>query len=250
MDPIEIRTLIEQNLGDSKAEVHTDGQGHYEATVICRAFRRQTQPAAAPDGVCDAGHARRPRDPRARPADFHARRVAGARPMTPGALRMPAGQARHRRWPAARGEWRISGAKNAALPILAATLLADGPVTVDERSALNDITTTVKLLKSHGRDDHAGEHDRCRRRCATINEFVAPYELVKTMRASILVLGPLLGRFGQADVSLPGGCAIGARPVNLHVAGCGDGRGHLDRQRLHPRASASGCTARDSCSTP
>ncbi len=117
------------------------------------------------------------------------------------------------------GEVRISGAKNSALPILAATLLADGPVTLHNVPKLNDIATTLKLLKRMGvaaehRDDGSVAVD-----AAGISEFLAPYDLVKTMRASILVLGPLLGRFGHADVSLPGGCAIGARPVNLHVSG-------------------------------
>jgi UDP-N-acetylglucosamine 1-carboxyvinyltransferase len=117
------------------------------------------------------------------------------------------------------GEVRISGAKNAALPILAATLLADGPVALRNVPKLNDIATTLKLLKRMGvaaehHDDGSVAVD-----AAGIKEFLAPYELVKTMRASILVLGPLLGRFGHADVSLPGGCAIGARPVNLHVLG-------------------------------
>jgi UDP-N-acetylglucosamine 1-carboxyvinyltransferase len=117
------------------------------------------------------------------------------------------------------GEVRISGAKNAALPILAATLLADGPVALRNVPKLNDIATTLKLLKRMGvaaehRDDGSVTVDP-----TGIKEFLAPYELVKTMRASILVLGPLLGRFGHADVSLPGGCAIGARPVNLHVMG-------------------------------
>jgi UDP-N-acetylglucosamine 1-carboxyvinyltransferase len=117
------------------------------------------------------------------------------------------------------GEVRISGAKNAALPILAATLLAEGPVTLRNVPKLNDIATTLKLLKRMGvaaehRDDGSVTVD-----AGGINDFIAPYELVKTMRASILVLGPLLGRFGHADVSLPGGCAIGARPVNLHVSG-------------------------------
>jgi len=117
------------------------------------------------------------------------------------------------------GEVSISGAKNAALPILAATLLAEGRVTVGNVPRLNDIATMLKLLKRMGvvaehRDDGSVEVD-----AAGTAETIAPYELVKTMRASILVLGPLLGRFGHADVSLPGGCAIGARPVNLHVAG-------------------------------
>ncbi len=116
------------------------------------------------------------------------------------------------------GELPVSGAKNAALPILAATLLADGPVSLTNVPELNDIATTIKLLKRLG-VTIAQQGDRVEVDASTINEFTAPYELVKTMRASILVLGPLLGRFGHADVSLPGGCAIGARPVNLHVAG-------------------------------
>jgi len=117
------------------------------------------------------------------------------------------------------GEIRISGAKNAALPILAAALLAEGPVLLENVPHLNDVTTTVKLLRHMGVEIifHDGTHLEID--AAKISEFLAPYELVKTMRASILVLGPLLGRFGRADVSLPGGCAIGARPVNLHVAG-------------------------------
>ncbi len=116
------------------------------------------------------------------------------------------------------GELPVSGAKNAALPILAATLLADGPVTLTNVPQLNDIATTIKLLKRMG-VTIAQQGGRVDVDATTINEFIAPYELVKTMRASILVLGPLLGRFGHADVSLPGGCAIGARPVNLHVTG-------------------------------
>ena len=117
-----------------------------------------------------------------------------------------------------RGELPVSGAKNAALPILAATLLADGPVSLTNVPELNDIATTIKLLKRLG-VTIAQQRDHVEVDASTLNEFIAPYELVKTMRASILVLGPLLGRFGHADVSLPGGCAIGARPVNLHVEG-------------------------------
>jgi UDP-N-acetylglucosamine 1-carboxyvinyltransferase len=117
------------------------------------------------------------------------------------------------------GVVRVSGAKNAALPILAATLLAEGPVLLGNVPKLNDIATMFKLLRRMGvvaehRDDGSVTVD-----ASSIKEFLAPYELVKTMRASILVLGPLLSRFGHADVSLPGGCAIGARPVNLHVMG-------------------------------
>ena len=117
------------------------------------------------------------------------------------------------------GTVRISGAKNAALPILAGTLLATRPVTITNVPHLKDVTTMLSLLQMMGAevtvDDQLGvEIDAGR-----VDRRQAPYELVKTMRASILVLGPLVARFGEADVSLPGGCAIGARPVNLHVAG-------------------------------
>jgi UDP-N-acetylglucosamine 1-carboxyvinyltransferase len=118
-----------------------------------------------------------------------------------------------------RGEVQISGAKNAALPILAATLLADSPVNVGNVPHLMDVTTTVKLLRRMGVEITIHDGVRVEVDSSRIKDLTAPYELVKTMRASILVLGPLVGRFGQADVSLPGGCAIGARPVNLHVAG-------------------------------
>lgn len=117
------------------------------------------------------------------------------------------------------GKVTISGAKNAALPILAGTLLASEPVRISNVPHLKDVTTMLSLLQILGVqvtvDDQLGvEID-----ASSVDRREAPYELVKTMRASILVLGPLLARFGEADVSLPGGCAIGARPVNLHVAG-------------------------------
>jgi UDP-N-acetylglucosamine 1-carboxyvinyltransferase len=117
------------------------------------------------------------------------------------------------------GEVRISGAKNATLPILAGTLLADGPVTVGNVPHLRDVTTSIELLGRMGVSVTVDEKMRIEVDPTTIKEFFAPYDLVRTMRASILVLGPLVARFGQADVSLPGGCAIGARPVNIHVAG-------------------------------
>ena len=117
------------------------------------------------------------------------------------------------------GEIRISGAKNAALPILAATLLADGPVKVGNIPHLQDITTTMELLGRMGVELVVDERMNIEVDCSTIRELFAPYELVKSMRASILVLGPMLARFGQAVVSLPGGCAIGSRPVNLHIEG-------------------------------
>jgi UDP-N-acetylglucosamine 1-carboxyvinyltransferase len=117
------------------------------------------------------------------------------------------------------GDVRISGAKNAALPILAASLLASEPVSIGNVPHLRDVTTMIELLGRMGVAVTVGERMRVEVDTRSIREFVAPYELVKTMRAAILVLGPLLARFGQADVSLPGGCAIGARPVNIHVAG-------------------------------
>jgi UDP-N-acetylglucosamine 1-carboxyvinyltransferase len=117
------------------------------------------------------------------------------------------------------GEIRISGAKNATLPILAGCLLADGPVTVSNVPHLQDVTTMIELLGRMGVSVTIDEKMHIEVEASSIKEYFAPYQLVKTMRASILVLGPLLARFGTADVSLPGGCAIGARPVNIHVAG-------------------------------
>lgn len=117
------------------------------------------------------------------------------------------------------GEVRVSGAKNAALPILAGTLLADGEVRIANVPHLRDVTTTIELLGRMGVDVTIHEPMEVAVNPQNIREFTAPYELVKTMRASILVLGPLLTRYGRADVSLPGGCAIGARPVDLHVKG-------------------------------
>jgi UDP-N-acetylglucosamine 1-carboxyvinyltransferase len=117
------------------------------------------------------------------------------------------------------GEVRISGAKNAALPILAATLLAEGTVCVGNVPHLQDVTTMIELLGRMGVSVTIDDKMRVEVDAGTIKDHVAPYELVRTMRASILVLGPLLARFGKADVSLPGGCAIGARPVNIHVDG-------------------------------
>ncbi|MBS0364478.1 MAG: UDP-N-acetylglucosamine 1-carboxyvinyltransferase [Proteobacteria bacterium] len=117
------------------------------------------------------------------------------------------------------GEVRVSGAKNATLPILAGALLADDPVVVANVPHLKDVTTTVELLGRMGATVTIDERMRIEVDASTVRECFAPYELVKTMRASILVLGPLVARFGRADVSLPGGCAIGARPVNIHVAG-------------------------------
>ena len=117
-----------------------------------------------------------------------------------------------------RGDVRISGAKNAVLPILCATLLADTPVRITNVPRLHDVLTTAKLLAGLGAGvEHADDAMTVDPR--SVNSHVAPYELVKTMRASVLVLGPLLARFGIAEVSLPGGCAIGSRPVDLHIKG-------------------------------
>jgi UDP-N-acetylglucosamine 1-carboxyvinyltransferase len=117
------------------------------------------------------------------------------------------------------GEVRISGAKNATLPILAGALLADGPVTIGNVPHLHDVTTMIELIGRMGAGVTIDERMAIEVDPRSTIETFAPYELVKTMRAAILVLGPLVARFGSADVSLPGGCAIGARPVNLHVAG-------------------------------
>ncbi|KTD72895.1 UDP-N-acetylglucosamine 1-carboxyvinyltransferase [Legionella tucsonensis] len=115
------------------------------------------------------------------------------------------------------GEVVISGAKNAALPIMAASLLARDHVTISNVPHLKDITTMMELLGQLGAQLIVDEKMNVQVDASQVNEFVAPYDLVKTMRASILVLGPLLARFGKADVSLPGGCAIGTRPVDLHL---------------------------------
>lgn len=117
------------------------------------------------------------------------------------------------------GTVTISGAKNAALPILAGTLLASEPVVVSNVPHLKDVSTTLTLLQSMGAEVTFDDKLNVEVDATNIGEYRAPYDLVKTMRASILVLGPLLARYGKADVSLPGGCAIGARPVNLHVQG-------------------------------
>lgn len=117
------------------------------------------------------------------------------------------------------GEIRISGAKNAALPILAATLLASAPVTVCNLPHLHDITTMIELFGRMGIEPVIDEKLSVEIDPRTIKTLIAPYDLVKTMRASILVLGPMLAHFGEAEVALPGGCAIGSRPVDFHIRG-------------------------------
>ncbi|MEM5530683.1 UDP-N-acetylglucosamine 1-carboxyvinyltransferase [Gammaproteobacteria bacterium AS21] len=117
------------------------------------------------------------------------------------------------------GEVRVSGAKNAALPIIAAGLLVKGPLTIDNMPALHDVNTMLKLIECMGVKVSRPNDMQVVIDSSAINSHKAPYELVKTMRASILVLGPLLAHFGEAEVSLPGGCAIGSRPVDLHIRG-------------------------------
>ncbi|MCP4320781.1 MAG: UDP-N-acetylglucosamine 1-carboxyvinyltransferase [Alteromonadales bacterium] len=116
------------------------------------------------------------------------------------------------------GEVTISGAKNAALPILFATLLSKGDVNLTNVPLLKDISTTLELLKELGANAAQDGH-KVHINASTVENYTASYELVRSMRASILALGPLVARFGEADISLPGGCAIGARPVNLHIHG-------------------------------
>ena len=117
------------------------------------------------------------------------------------------------------GEIRISGAKNAALPILTASLLTAAPVQIHNVPHLHDVTTIVSLLGQMGAKVTIHEQLKVEVDAGTLESFHAPYDLVRTMRASVLVLGPLLGRFGEAQVSLPGGCAIGTRPVDQHLKG-------------------------------
>ncbi len=146
---------------------------------------------------------------------------------------------------------RISGAKNATLPILAGALLADGPVMIGNVPHLKDVTTTIELLGRMGATVTIDERMRIEVDATTMRECFAPYELVKTMRASILVLGPLVARYGRADVSLPGGCAIGARPVNIHVAGLQAMGADITIEGGYIRARAGAAArARGWCSIP
>src|SRR5689334_22966860 len=117
------------------------------------------------------------------------------------------------------GQVRISGAKNSALPAMAASLLTSAEVTLENLPFVNDIFTTRRLLRELGVSVDFGEDHSARLHAQKILSHEAPYDLVKTMRASVLVLGPLLARTGHARVSLPGGCAIGARPINFHING-------------------------------
>ena len=139
-----------------------------------------------------------------------------------------------------RGNVIISGAKNAALPILMAAVLSETPVIIANVPRLNDIETTIKLLKQLGAEVDWLSDNELRINASTINHCKATYDLVKTMRASVLILGPLLARFGHAQVSLPGGCAIGARPVNLHIQGMKLMAAHIDVENGYINASKAG----------
>ncbi|HEY7883359.1 MAG TPA: UDP-N-acetylglucosamine 1-carboxyvinyltransferase [Cellvibrionaceae bacterium] len=139
-----------------------------------------------------------------------------------------------------KGEIRISGSKNSALPILAATLLADGPVHISNLPHLNDVTTMLALLRCMGVGVTVDEKMSVEIDPNSINDFTAPYELVKTMRASILVLGPMLSRYGTANVSFPGGCAIGSRPVDIHLRGLEAMGATIDVDEGYIRARSDG----------
>ncbi len=136
------------------------------------------------------------------------------------------------------GSLRVSGAKNAALPILAASLLTGEKVVLGNAPRLNDIGTMLKLLRCLGADAAADGNSGIEVTAATLSELRAPYDLVKTMRASFLVMGPLLARFGRAEVSLPGGCAIGARPVDQHLKGFAAMGAEIGMRNGYVRASA------------
>ncbi len=138
-----------------------------------------------------------------------------------------------------KGKVRASGSKNAVLPILAASLLADTPMTIGNVPHLLDVTTTMGLLGEMGVSLTVDERMNIEADASTIQQLRAPYDLVKTMRASILVLGPLVARFGKAEVSLPGGCAIGSRPVDLHIQGLRALGASIDVDGGYIKASAS-----------
>ena len=137
------------------------------------------------------------------------------------------------------GKVRASGSKNAVLPILAASLLADTPMTIGNVPHLLDVTTMMGLLGEMGVSLTVDERMNIESDASTIKHYVAPYDLVKTMRASILVLGPLVARFGEAEVSLPGGCAIGTRPVDLHIEGLRALGAHIEVEGGYIKARAS-----------
>ncbi|MES2203828.1 MAG: UDP-N-acetylglucosamine 1-carboxyvinyltransferase [Pseudomonadota bacterium] len=136
------------------------------------------------------------------------------------------------------GEVTISGAKNAVLPILAASILLDGPLMIRNVPHLRDVSTMVTLLRQMGAEVNLSDRADVIVDPRTLHHFEAPYDLVKTMRASIVVLGPLLARYGKAKVSLPGGCAIGTRPVDIHLKGLQAMGAHIDVEGGYIIASA------------
>jgi len=138
------------------------------------------------------------------------------------------------------GELRASGAKNSAVLMLAASLLANEPVTISNVPHLRDITTMIELLGSLGVEVVIDEKMNVEIHANTIKRFRAPYELVKTMRASFLVLGPMLAHYGQAEVSLPGGCAIGPRPVDQHLKGLHALGAKIEMEEGYVKASVNG----------
>lgn len=138
------------------------------------------------------------------------------------------------------GEVTISGAKNAALPIMFAALLAEDPVELQNVPKLKDIDTTIKLLSQLGTKIERDNSGSVFVDASGVNEFYAPYDLVKTMRASIWALGPLVARFGKGQVSLPGGCAIGARPVDLHISGLEQLGAEIKLEEGYVKASVDG----------
>jgi UDP-N-acetylglucosamine 1-carboxyvinyltransferase len=138
------------------------------------------------------------------------------------------------------GELRASGAKNSALKLFAGALLANEPVTISNVPHLRDVTTMIELLGTLGVEVVVDERMNVEIHANTINCFKAPYDLVKTMRASFNVLGPMLARYGRAEVSLPGGCAIGSRPVDQHLKGLKAMGAKIDMQQGYVKASAKG----------
>ena len=142
------------------------------------------------------------------------------------------------------GEVRVSGAKNAVLPILCAGLLGDGPLLVRNVPNLQDVKTTIRVLAELGAGIHLDDAFNIHIDPRSVRSHVAPYELVKTMRASVLVLGPLLAKHGAAEVSLPGGCAIGSRPVDQHIKGMQALGAHVSVELfLRDRRLPRGCAA-------
>ena len=213
----EVTRLIEAALSDARVSVLTDDETHFEAIVVSAQFEGK-RPLQRHQLVYAGLGPRMGREVHALSIQAYTPSEWASRPDADSpSPRMD--KLQNRGGVPLDGEVRISGAKNATLPILAGALLADGPVTVGNVPHLKDVTTMIELLGRMGASVTLDERLRIEVDPRPMRETFAPYELVKTMRAAILVLGPLVARHGSADVSLPGGCAIGARPVNIHVAG-------------------------------